>query len=350
MSTQLYNKLVSDILPNTIGEVASLYARAPIYDYLKPFITGDYAYSKSDTDTIEIKIPLLPFIEHDMYKNYVKCIGLFRVLLTINVYNHLKVKPDILNVKLFLTKPSISTVIFNKLSITCNVENIYWRFYNFYSDTNLQNKLKQIEKFNYKYRKYHKETNNTPEALKEIRDLFTNINNDNVDEEPLSLPLPLPVLKTRVNYIKKNLLNSTSVNQSLVPYEPTHEYLLIETVNNMLQLNNLITKGDDLKNYDFIKYVKRFLNLIKHERIEVIGIEEKVKESENRIKKSKDTIKESEERLQAYKDIIALLFDDNDFVEKFIDSSIYSNTNSFHRPVFLKGGNKSILKQYALSL
>jgi hypothetical protein len=349
MSTQLelYNKLVTDILPNTIHEVASLYARAPIYDYLKPFITGDYAYSKSDTDTIEIKIPLLPFIEHDMYKNYVKCIGLFRVLLTINVYNHLKVKPDILNVKLFLTKPSISTVIFNKLSITCNVENIYWRFYNFYSNTDLQNKLKQIEKFNYKYRKYHKETNNTPKALKEIRDLFNDINNG-----PLPLPLPLPVLKTRVNYIKKNLLNSTSVNQSLVLYEPTHEYLLIETVNNMLQLNNLITKGDDLKNYDFIKYVKRFLNLIKREEIEekvnriekqVIGIEEKVKGIEKKVKGS-------EERLQAYKDIIALLFDDNDFVEKFIDSSIYSNTNSFHRPVFLKGGNKSILKQYALSL
>ena len=358
VKNELYAQLQKNLLENTKTKVETLYGKE---EYLKPFLIDE-------GNIIKVKVPI-----HDA--KCMKCIGLFRILLTINCYNYLntqkpvEIKTSIDNRVLgFLTvvpdymAPVTLYLIVegNKkarlLTIDCNVENVYWKFYKFHknlsSNTSHLETLKLIERFNYHYRKYHKDSRES--AKKQFLPLYESIIKlSPVQCKPVDklLDKHLPMLKTNVNCIKKELFKSLERPAN----EPTNfvannEYLLIEAVDNMLKLNNLVANGGNLKNYDFVKYAKRFVRLCftnrHHDASNIIN------EIDRIVKSDKET------DLDFYKRIIKYLFDENTgLVNCFTDNSIYSNTNSFHRSVFFQGGSddlskikKRLLKQYALKL
>ena len=138
-----------------------------------------------------------------------------RILLTINCYNYLnseKIKTSIDNRVLgFLTvvpdymAPVTLYLIARLLTIDCNVENVYWKFYKFHknlsSNTSHLETLKLIERFNYYYRKYHKESRES--AKEQFLYLYTFIITTS-PEQCKPVDKHLPMLKTNVNCIKKN--------------------------------------------------------------------------------------------------------------------------------------------------
>ena len=156
-----------------------------------------------------------------------KYIGLFRILLTINCYNYLnqqkpgEIKTSIDNRVLgfltvvpdYMAPVTLYLIVIVKdkkrrarlLTIDCNVENVYWKFYKFHknlsSNTSHLKTLKLIERFNYYYRKYHSESRES--AKEQFFSLYESIIKSS-PEQCKPVDKHLPMLKTNVNCIKKN--------------------------------------------------------------------------------------------------------------------------------------------------